>query len=244
MPNSFSLPLFSAIEFLVLVLLLYILFRAAVKIISYINVLRKPYIFIRKFLPIVDLIVLVIITFWILFRIFKDSDLLPIIMIIVALIFVSLFGWLWGRDFIAGIILKSENYFEKNKKIRLNNKTGKIVKTSMRYLEFETDEGEAVRVPYSRITGEYFTKLSPGEKYESHLIILQVNEEVDTKSLRETVRKYIFNSPWYLVRKEPVIEILSSDAGGYKINLNIYSLNSSHADLIRQDLLAANKFSN
>ena len=220
MPNSFSLPLFSAIEFLVLVLLLYIILRVAVKIISYINVFRKPYIFIKKFLPVVDLTALVIITFWILYRFFKDSDLLPIIMAIVALIFVSLFGWLWGRDFIAGIILKSENYFEKNKKIRLNNKSGKIVKTTMRYLEFETDEGEAIRVPYSRITGDYFTKLSPGEKYESHLIILQVNEAVDTKSLRATVRKNIFNSPWYLVRKEPVIEILSADAGGYKINLN------------------------
>jgi small-conductance mechanosensitive channel len=238
MSNSISLPLFSAIEFLLFVLLLYIFLRVAVKIISYINVFRKPYIFIKKFLPVVDLTVLVIITFWILYRIFKDSDLLPIIMAAVALIFVSLFGWLWGRDFIAGIILKSENYFEKNKKIRLNNKSGKIVKTTMRYLEFETDEGEAVRVPYSRITGEYFTKLSPGEKYESHLIVLEVNEAVDTKSLRETVRKNIFNSPWYLVRKEPVIEILSADAGGYKINLNIYSLNSSHADLIRQDLLA------
>jgi len=238
MPNSFSLPLFSAIEFLVFVLLIYILLRVAVKIISYINVFRKPYIFIKKFLPIVDLTILVLITFWILYRTFKDSDLLPIIMAIVALIFVSLIGWLWGRDFIAGIILKSENYFEKNKKIRLNNKSGKIVKTTMRYLEFETDEGEAIRVPYSRITGEYFTKLSPGEKYESHLIILHVNQAADTKSLRETVRKNLFNSPWYLVRKEPVIEILSTDEGGYKINLNIYSLNSSHADFIRQDLLA------
>jgi len=238
MPNSFSLPLFSSIEFLVFILTIYILLRVAVKIISYINVLRKPHIFIKKFLPIIDLSILVIITFWFIYRFFIDSDLLLIIVAIVALIFFGLFGWHWGRDFIAGIILKSENYFEKNKKIRLNNQSGKIIKTTLRYLEFENDEGEAIRVPYSKISGEYFSKLSPGEKYESHLITLQVEKTTDTKTLLETLRKNIYNSPWYLARKEPVIEILSSDSGGYKINLNIYSLNSSHTELIRQDLMA------
>ena len=150
----------------------------------------------------------------------------------------SLFGWLWGRDFIAGIILKSENYFEKNKKIRLNNQSGKIVKTTFRYLEFETDDGEAIRVPFSRITGEYFTKLSPNEKYESHLITLHVNKVTDTKTLRETLRKNIYNSPWYLTGKEPIIEIISTGEDGYKINLNVYTLNSSHTDLIRRELVA------
>jgi small-conductance mechanosensitive channel len=239
MPNSFSLPLFSAFEFLVFIFLIYIFLRVAVKVISYIRVLKKPYVFIKKFLPIVDLAILITITFWIISWIFRDSDLLPIINVIVALILLSFFGWLWGRDFIAGIILKSENYFEKNKLIRLNNQSGRIIKTTLRYVEFETDEGEAIRVPYSRITGEYFTKLSPGEKYESHLITLQVNKVADTKTLRETLRTNIFNSPWYLTRKEPIIEIISTGDDGCKINLNVYTLNSSHTDLIRRDLMVA-----
>ena len=238
MPNSFSLPLFSSIEFLVFVVLIYILLRVAVKVISYISVLRKPYLFIKKFFPLVDLTILITITFWFISWIFRDSDLLPIIIAIVTLILLSLFGWLWGRDFIAGIILKSENYFEKNKKIRLNNQSGKIVKTTFRYLEFETDDGEAIRVPFSRITGEYFTKLSPTVKYESQLITLDVNKVNDTKTLRETLRKTVFNSPWYLTRKEPIIEIISTGDDGYKINLNVYTLNSSHTDFLRRDLIS------
>ena len=238
MPNSFYLPLFSSIEFLVFVVFIYILLRVAVKVISYISVLRKPYLFIKKFFPLVDLAILITITFWFISWIFRDSDLLPIIIAIVTLILLSLFGWLWGRDFIAGIILKSENYFEKNKKIRLNNQSGKIVKTTFRYLEFETDDGEAIRVPFSRITGEYFTKLSPTVKYESQLITLHVNKANDTKTLRETLRKNVFNSPWYLTRKEPIIEIISTGDDGYKINLNVYTLNSSHTDFIRRDLIS------
>ena len=237
MPNSFSFPLFSAFEFLVFIFLIYILLRVALKVISYISVLRKPYLFIKKFVPLVDLAILITVTFWFTSWIFRDSDLLPIIIAIVALILLSLFGWLLGRDFIAGIILKSENYFEKNKKIRLNNQSGKIVKTTFRYLEFETDDGEAIRVPFSRITGEYFTKLSTTVKYESQLITLHVNKANDTKTLRETLRKSVFNSPWYLIRKEPIIEIISSDEGYYKINLGVYTLNSSHIDLIRQELI-------
>ena len=238
MPNSFYLPLFSSIEFLVFVVLIYILLRVAVKVISYISVLRKPYLFIKKFFPLVDLTILITITFWFISWIFRDSDLLPIIIAIVTLILLSLFGWLWGRDFIAGIILKSENYFEKNKKIRFNNQSGKIVKTTFRYLEFETDDGEAIRVPFSRITGEYFTKLSPTVIYESQLITLDVNKVNDTKTLRETLRKTVFNSPWYLTRKEPIIEIISTGDDGYKINLNVYTLNSSHTDFIRRDLIS------
>ena len=237
MPNSFSLPLFSALEFLVFILLLNILLRFAVKVISYISILRKPYIFIKKFFPLVDLAILITITFWFISWIFRDSDLLPIVIAIVTLILLSLFGWLWGRDFIAGIILKSENYFEKNKKIRLNNQSGKIIKTTLRYLEFESDEGEAIRVPYSKIIGEYFSKLSPDEKYESHLITLRAKKAADTETLRETLRKSIYNSPWYLVGKEPIIEITSPTEGGYKIDLNIYTINSSHREIIRKDLI-------
>lgn len=237
MPNSFSLPLFSALEFLVFILLLNILLRFAVKVISYISILRKPYIFIKKFFPLVDLAILITITFWFISWIFRDSDLLPIVIAIVTLILLSLFGWLWGRDFIAGIILKSENYFEKNKKIRLNNQSGKIIKTTLRYLEFESDEGEAIRVPYSKISGEYFSKLSPDEKYESHLITLRAKKAADTETLRETLRKSIYNSPWYLVGKEPIIEITSPTEGGYKIDLNIYTINSSHREIIRKELM-------
>ena len=236
--GSFSLPFFSTIEFIVFIFFIYIVIRALAKIASYIKPFKKSYIIVKRILPIIDLATLAIVIFWITFRIFRYSDALPIITSVVAIIILGLLGWFWGRDFVAGIILKSENYFEKNKKIRLNNKSGRIIKTTLRYLEFETDDGEAIRVPYSKISSEYFSKLSPDEKYESHLIALQVNKVADTSKLRESLRKIIYNSPWYLAGKEPVIEINSSAEGGFKINLNIYTINSSHADLIRQELVA------
>jgi len=238
MPGSFSLPFFSTFEFFAFILLVYLFLRVFAKIASYIKPFKKLYIHIKKILPIIDLATAATTIFWITYRIFRDSDALPIITSVVAIILLGLLGWFWGRDFVAGIILKSENYFEKNKMIRLNNKSGRIIKTTLRYLEFETDDGEAIRVPYSKISSEYFSKLSPDEKYESHLITLHVNEKADTKTLRESLRKTIYNSPWYLAGKEPVIEIVSSVDGGYKLNLNIYTINSSHADLLRQELLA------
>ena len=238
MPGSFSLPFFSTFEFFAFILLVYLFLRVFAKIASYIKPFKKLYIHIKKILPIIDLATAATTIFWITYRIFRDSDALPIITSVVAIILLGLLGWFWGRDFVAGIILKSENYFEKNKMIRLNNKSGKIIKTTLRYLEFETDDGEAIRVPYSKISSEYFSKLSPDEKYESHLITLHVNEKADTKTLRESLRKTIYNSPWYLAGKEPVIEIVSSAEGGYKLNLNIYTINSSHADLLRQELVA------
>lgn len=237
MPRSFSLPFFSTIEFIVFILLIYIFLRVLAKIASFIKPFTKNYIIVKKVLPIIDLGTLTIVIFWITYRIFRDSEALPFIISFVVITLLSLLGWFWGRDFVAGIILKSENYFEKNKKIRLNNKSGRIIKTTLRYLEFETDDGEAIRVPYSKISSEYFSKLSPDEKYESHLITLQVNKITDTGNLRESLRKMIYNSPWYLAGKEPVIEIVSSAEGEYKINLNIYTINSSHADFIRQELM-------
>lgn len=237
-PGSFSLPFFSTIEFIVFILLIYLFLKVLAKIASYIKPFKKSYFIIKRILPIVDLATVAIVIFWIIFRIFRDSDALPIITSVVAIILLGLLGWFWGRDFVAGIILKSENYFEKNKKIQLNNKSGRIIKTTLRYLEFETDDGEAIRVPYSKISSDYFSKLSPDEKYESHLITLHMNEVEDTSAMRESLRKNIYNSPWYLAAKEPVIEIISSAEAGYKINLNVYTINSSHADLIRQELVA------
>lgn len=237
MPGAFRLPFFSTIEFLAFVFAVYFLIRILVKFISYVKPFRRSYVFLKKILPILDLALAATIIFWIIYSIFGDTDLLPVITSTITIILLGLLGWFWGRDFVAGIILKSENYFELNKMIRLNNKSGKIIKTTLRYLEFETDEGEAVRVPYNKISGDYFSKLSPDEKYESHLITLHLNEDSETKSLRESIRKRIYNSPWYLSGKEPAIEIISSAEGGYKINLNVYTINSSHADLIRRELV-------
>jgi small-conductance mechanosensitive channel len=239
MPGSFTLPLFSTFEFLLFIFSVYILIRIVVKFTAYVKTLRKSYIFLKKILPVIDLSLAVIIVFWIINRIFGNTEMLPEITLSVTLILLSLLVWFWGRDFFAGIILKSENYFELNKMIRLNNKSGKIIKITLRYLEFVTDEGETIRVPYSKISGDYFSKLSPDEKYESHIITLQLNEALDTKTLRESLRKRIYNTPWYLSGKEPVIEIIPSTGGGYKINLNVYTINASHADLIRQELAAA-----
>jgi small-conductance mechanosensitive channel len=238
MPGSFTLPFFSSIEFLVFIFSVYILIRIIVKFTAYIKPFRKSYIFLKKILPMLDLALTVTIIFWIINRIFGDTEVLPVITLAVTLILLILLVWFWGRDFVAGIILKSENYFELNKMIRLNNKSGKIIKITLRYLEFVTDEGETIRVPYSKISGDYFSKLSPDEKYESHIITLQLNEALDTKTLRESLRKRIYNTPWYLSGKEPVIEIISSAEGEYKINLNVYTINASHADLIRQELVA------
>jgi len=238
MPGSFTLPFFSSIEFLVFIFSVYILIRIIVKFTAYIKPFRISYIFLKKILPMFDLALTVTIIFWIINRIFGDTEVLPVITLAVTLILLSLLVWFWGRDFVAGIILKSENYFELNKMIRLNNKSGKIIKITLRYLEFVTDEGETIRVPYSKISSDYFSKLSPDEKYESHIITLQLNEALDTKTLRESLRKRIYNTPWYLSGKEPVIEIISSAEGGYKINLNVYTINASHADLIRQELVA------
>ncbi len=189
MPGSFSLPFFSTIEFIVFILLVYLFLRLFAKIASYLKPFRKFYILIKKILPIIDLATAATTIFWITYRVFIDSEALPVVTSIVAIILLSLLGWFWGRDFVAGIILKSENYFEKSKMIRLNDKSGRIIKTTLRYLEFKTDDGEAIRVPYSKISSEYFSKLSPDEKYESHLITLHVNEKADTKTLRESLKK-------------------------------------------------------
>ena len=240
-PISFRLPVFPTFEFLAFIFSAYLLVRIIAKLISYVKPFRKTYLILQKILPIIDLAVAATIIFWIIYRFFGNSDVLPVINLATTLLLLGLLGWFWGRDFVAGIILKSENYFEINKKIRLNNKSGKIVKTTLRYLEFITDEGENIRVPYSKISGDYFSKLSPDEKYESHLITLRLTENADKNSLRESLRKRIYNSPWFLTGKEPVIEIISSTEGGYKINLNVYTINSSHADLIRQELVMSFK---
>jgi len=241
MPGSFSLPFFPTFEFIAFILLIYFSVKVFAKFASYMKSFKKFNVVIKKILPLLDLATAAITIFWTTYNIFRGSAALPVVTAGLAIILLSLLGWFWGRDFVAGIILKSENYFEKNKMIRLNNKSGKIINTTLRYLEFETDDGEAIRVPYSKISSEYFSKLSPDEKYESHLITLHMNEKTDAKSLRESLRKNIYNSPWYLAGKEPIIEIVSSEEGGYKLNLNIYTINSSHADLLRQELMEGMK---
>lgn len=237
MPYSDSLPVFSTIEFIALVLIIYLLIRLIAKIISYVKAFSKVFTIIQKIRPLLDLAVVATIIFWLINKFFIGSELFSVMIAAVTIILLGLLGWFWGRDFVAGNILKSENYFEKNKKIQLNDKSGTIKKTNLRYLEFETDGGETIRVPYSKISSESFSKLSPDEKYESHLISIPLDKANDTEIIGKKIRQRIYNSPWYLAGKEPSIEIVSSDEGTDKINLTVYTLNPSHAEMIKRDLM-------
>ena len=154
---------------------------------------------------------------------------------IVALIWIS---WYAIRDIIAGIILKTEGAVSVNERIHVNDVTGQITKMGYRVMELETDLGETVNIPYSKVSGEIQVKSNPGEKIKSHRFEILLKEENTHEMMQQIkkIRQIVLNAPWSSLKKAPLVKLVGEKEGQKRIEIIIYALKVEYFTLIKDYL--------
>jgi small-conductance mechanosensitive channel len=145
------------------------------------------------------------------------------VLIVVLLVLVLIF-WFVVRDFIAGIIMKSDGSIKANDWIRIKGIEGKVTEMGQRALIITTTQGETVNVPYSAVAGEISIKPNPSEKLISHTFELKTNKTTDLESTIDQIHRIILSAPWSSVKRAPEIKMLSDTAGTYHFEISIYSI--------------------
>lgn len=230
---------FESVSFIIVAIVLYIALRIILKLFVMLKLPANFLQFIKKLIPVLDFVFAIILVYWLVIAFFSGTQMLPVILSVVTITLIALIAWFWFRDFVAGIFLKSENEFSLNTKVKIDNRSGTIVKTTLRHIELETSDGERIKIPYSKLSGSSFSQLSYPEKYESHLISFTIVNKSDFEKLREELKRKIYFSPWHLPAKEPEINFVTDEKGEMRIDIKIATLKPEHADLIRKELLKA-----
>ncbi|MEN7546452.1 mechanosensitive ion channel domain-containing protein [Rapidithrix thailandica] len=180
-------------------------------------------------------------------QLISDPTLNSIILLAICLVAIIWLAWFGVRDFIAGIILKSDGSLSRFERINVKGITGKILSLGYRSLELETDNGETVTIPYSRISGEMRIKPNPSKTVKSHRFELSLPKDMPVSETRDLLNTLVNSAPWSSLKKEPQLKILAETEDLYRFEIIIYTLQVEYFQKVKQYIhahLPKVKFSN
>ncbi len=189
----------------------------------YHNMLIKSY-------PLVEFFVWVLFAYFVAGRLFKEAQYYEVLLLIITLVVISFVSWFFIRDFIAGIFIKSENLFEKGKKIKIEHIEGFINHVGYRTVEIKTDDGSLVKVPFSKLSSGVIS--FPGNEndilYKHSFSINQPKNKAYPEYIAN-IRFLLLNSPWVAVTKEPHIELTDTTPSNYTFKIEFHALSEAQA---------------
>lgn len=222
---------FSNIEIIVLALVAFVLFiilKVIAKTLPYL--LKQPErkkAFLRYF-------TISEILFWILYTIFVIRELSDSNQIysfgLFILLMVAGFWLLWYymKNYISGGIFKLNSNFEINDSIQINEYQGKIVGLGNHSLELESDNGEIIYIPYTKLADAIIIKLHPGEMVLSHSFTISTLTDKKPADKEEDIRFEILSLPYSSLKKSPSINLIHEDADHFVFELVVYTLEKEY----------------
>lgn len=188
--------------------------------------------------PIVEFSIWSAFLLWTIRELFKDKFYFTTLIsgiIIVILIFT---GYYVVRDFIAGLLLKTEYNLRKNSNIKIENIKGKILKLNYLSLEIKSSEHEKIKIPYSKISGKEIIILNSIEsvnKFSYNVEIPKKNKNIIDEKNR--LKNKILNLPWSSVTEIPDIKLITETEKSWNFTIYFFAQCENHAERIKQALI-------
>ena len=152
-----------------------------------------------------------------------------IILTAALLLMVITAGWYFFRDYIAGVILKTEMPLEINQTIRAAQVRGKLKKLGYRSAEIETENGQTVRVPYSQLTTGLIAVDSTGTGLKPYEVEIRVDRGKPIQETQDDLIREILYMPWVSWNIQPSIRISAQSPDAITYRVRFYVLSERHA---------------
>lgn len=150
-------------------------------------------------------------------------------MILFLVIFISMFAWFWLKDWISGVIFRTQHNFRKGEYILLKTYVGHVQNIGSTHISIDTPEGKTLKIPYSQLIGhpvsEHFEVAGTGNaSFE-----VTVNDVKNERQILDQVQETTHLSPWHLQSKIPMVKILERTDNQLKIEVVVHTRNKEHA---------------
>lgn len=187
----------------------------------------------QRILPVVEFSLWFLYIIWALNGIFSHWGFYDILMYAVIISIIIGIGWFIAKDFIAGVVLKSELPFQTNQHISLPQTEGKLKKLGYRSLEIETESGQIVKIPYSRLTNEIITCQSNPEGLKFYETTIKLESSRKKEDICDLITEKIMLLPWTIPSKKPTIKPLNDkDQQAERYLIKFFAANPRHAEKI------------
>jgi hypothetical protein len=143
----------------------------------------------------------------------------------------GLFVWAGSfavQDWIAGIIIKTENRYKPDDIISYRNTRGQITHLGHRSLTIESIDEKSIEIPYSKLVRE--TTL---EKYPIKTACTTFNISIEPQKpfleMQQTLQNIILCSPWSSILHKPEIRLVQRHGNYYCVEVVAYLIDQLYA---------------
>jgi len=155
------------------------------------------------------------------------SFIIGITFLIIILGLTAVFIFFYFRDYISGLIIRSENSIKEGDIIYTDDKTScRIISLKQRGIEAQTDNGEIIFIPYRLIISDKIKiKHSETEKAKAFTFYLKYENCLGEKTeLKDKLHRFLLELPWIKHYPQPEIIFESNQM----IKIIVFPITSSY----------------
>ena len=215
--------------FLLIAIIIFFLFRVLKKSLPFFPVRKKARKVLLNYLPVIEMAAWFIYLIWAIQFLWIGNRLYALELSVILSLFVLVVSWFSLRDFIAGAVFKASGKFLKNETVKIGDFAGKIAGFESRNLVLETEKGETVYIPYSKVLGNVIIRSHPAENVMSHTFRIKLKNVSDPIQVMDRMKTGILTSPLSSLKKDPQIRLLDSGDGLAPVfEITVYTIEPEH----------------
>ena len=217
------------IHYLFYALVLFAILRLSSRIIQSLagkNFIHKV---LLRIFPLVEFAIWLGFSLWALSRAFSSYPYYHLLILLGIGCLVLIASWYFLRDFVAGIILKTEIPFAKNQKIKVLQTEGILKKLGYRTLEIESNNGEVVKIPYSQLAISSINIQSSNDGMQGYEVIIKVHSSIPIQEVKDKVSSAVLLTPWASMVQAPNVQLLKQHERESEYSVHFHSLSERHA---------------
>ena len=220
-----TFSIFVILKFMLFAGIIFLVFRTAPYTIPVIFKKISIIKLILKYLPFLEVIVWIIFSIWAFSSFLVQNQYFAIALFIIVLIISIWASRLFLKDYIAGIIIKSNSDINIGEFITVSEYYGQIKKFNFRTIEIELENNKVIFFPYSKILNLEIIKEQKAESLIGYTFILNLSKSDEPNKIILKLRESILFSPWASLKKDPVIKLLNETNSSYIFELTVYAIN-------------------
>lgn len=209
-------------DFLVGAGLILVIFRLIQYALPVLLANRKKYQRILHAVPVIETAVWVFFLSWFTFRF---SEIRAVYTLVVVGILIILIFWIsrfFLKDLIAGMFFRTSGRFKEGEVISHENQKGFIKKFGIQALEIESQEGQIIFLPYSKLFESYTIKSESKEQSAAFSFVLVIPRSHSHDEIIHLIRAFLISLPWSSVQKAPTVYIREQTENQYTVEVTAF----------------------
>jgi len=191
---------------------------------------------IKQLFQVLEILIWVVYGFWGLHVTLKDSNYYMLAILTVSAVIVICLGWFMARDLIAGLVLRFGDNYQPGQNIILNEIKGSIVKAGYLDLFISVENGDIVKIPYSKISSAIHYKVKHRDKTTQHRFEIETKKNPFLEETRNRIKNAIMLSTGASIKMEPQISLMDHpDENIWKFEVVAYALSPEYFQLIERN---------